>query len=404
MTAQSTFAFRARDAQGEIASGTMTAASSTEVSARLRAEGKFPISIDANAMRSSAVSVSDAKAIRKLEASKRVRREDVIAFCQQLGVMLETGVSIVEAMDAFSQQMPQREFRAVLASVNEDIHAGESLSSSLMKWPRVFPNLMISLTKASEASGTMSTMLGRVGEYLAKERKTARQIRGALGYPLFMISAGIVMTIFLMIFVLPRFAAIYEQNAATLPLPTLILLGVSDVVRGYYLYYGPILLGAGTFLFFWAKGTRGRYALDWLRLNIPVLGGMFRQLYLTRAARTMATLLAAGVNLLDIIEICRGVTNNVCFDRLWTEMEQGIRGGRQISDAVRESPYVPPNVSSMIVSGERSGRLPDVMERIAAFAEEELENTVKKTTAMIEPAMIIMMGFIIGGVALALLL
>jgi len=404
MTAESTFAFRARDTRGEVVTGAMTAPSATEVGTRLRQEGKFPIAITSQAMQSATLSPRDADQIRRLEASKRVRREDVIAFCQQLSVMMETGVPLLDALQAFGEQVQHRQFRMVLASVADDLQSGESLSSALMKWPHVFPHLVVSLMKASEASGTMAEMLGRVGDYLAKERRTARQIRGAVAYPAFMISAGCLLTVFLMIVVLPRFAAIYEQNAATLPLPTRILLGISDVVRGYAMYYVPI--GAGMIIggAMWLRTLNGRRTADWLRLNLPILGGMFRQFYLTRASRTMSTLLVAGVNLLDIIEICRGVTSNVCFDRLWKAMEVGIRDGRQISDAVRESPYVPPHVASMIVSGERSGKLPSVMERIAMFSEEELENTVKKATAMIEPIMIILMGVIIGGVALALLL
>ncbi|MEM7227342.1 MAG: type II secretion system F family protein [Planctomycetota bacterium] len=404
MTIDSTFSYRARDAKGEICTGTMTAESASAVSTRLRADGKLPIDIEANAMRASMFSTTDAREIRRLEAAKRVRREDVIAFCQQLSVMLETGVPLVEALDSFVEQVQQREFKTVLQSVQRELMSGEPLSAAMARWPNVFPNLMISLMKASEVSGTMAVMLGRVGEYLAKERKTARQIRGALGYPLFMISAALLMTLFLMIFVLPRFASIYEQNAASLPLPTTVLLAMSNAIRGWYMYYLPVLGGVGAGVFVFLKQESGRRCADWLKLNTFGIRGMFQQLYLTRASRTMATLLAAGVNLLDIIEICRGITNNRCFDELWGDMEQGIRSGRQISDATRASRYVPPNVASMISSGERSGRLPQVMERIAAFSEEELDNTVKKTTAMIEPAMIILMGAIIGGVALALLL
>src|SRR5690606_18990243 len=193
----------------------LTASSAEEVGARLRAEGKYVLAVQENALR--AAPVLDELQIRRNEAAKRVRREDVIAFCQQLSVMLETGVPLTEALDALCHQAPRREFRSVLAELRDDIESGEKLSSAMAKWPRVFPSMVISLMKASEASGTMAMMLGRVGEYLAKERRTMRQIKGALSYPAFMMTMGVIMTVFLMAVVLPRFAKIYESRSATLP-------------------------------------------------------------------------------------------------------------------------------------------------------------------------------------------
>lgn len=402
MPAQSTYAFKARDARGQIVTGSISAASAEEVGARLRSEGKYVISVRENALR--AMTDLDATQIRMNEAAKRVKREDVIALAQQLSVMLETGVPLSEALEAFRKQAGRREFKHVLDALSEEVHAGEPLSKSMAKWPRVFPPIMLSLMRASEASGTMALMLGRIGDYLSKERRTVKQIRQALAYPLFMVCSGIALTVFLMAFVLPRFARIYEQRSASLPTPTRILLGISDFVTHSYAYYVPALLFVGTTLYFVLRHPRGKRALDWLKLNVPVIGKMFKNLYITRMARTMATLLGAGVNLLDIIDICRGVTNNSYFLDLWNDMERGVRDGQQLSDAVVASKIIPPNVCSMIASGERSGRLSDVMSRIAQFSEEELDSSVKQATAFIEPAMIIIMGLLIGAVAMALLL
>jgi type IV pilus assembly protein PilC len=381
--------------------GSLLAASAEEVGTRLRSEGKYVLHVQDKVL---AVSSVDERQILRNETAKRVRREDVIAFCQQLSVMLETGVPLSEALDSFCAQTPRREFRQVLTAVRDDIYAGEKFSTAMARWPRVFPSMIVSLMKASEASGTMALMLGRVGEYLAKERRTARQIKGALGYPVFMMSFAILMTVFLMAFVLPRFAKIYEMRSASLPTPTKVLLGISKFFTTQYMLYGPGLLGFAILLVLFFRHPMGRLARDWMRLNLPLIGRMYRQLYVTRAARTMATLLASGVNLLDIISICRGVTNNVYYDRLWTAMELGVREGKQMSDAVFKAPFISRNVASMIASGERSGRLAQVMERIAAYAEEELDAAVKQVTAYVEPIMIIFMGVVVGGVAMALLL
>ncbi len=402
MPAQSTYAYKARDGSGAIAAGTMSASSADEVSASLRAEGKFVFAIEENPLRATAD--LDKAQIRRNEAAKRVRREDVIAFAQQLSVMLETGVPLLEALTAFRKQTPRMEFREVLDVLCEDIQSGESLSVAMSKWPRVFPVLMVSLMKASEASGSLSTMLGRATDYLAKERRTAKQIKGALAYPIFMMVCGLVITIFLMSFVLPRFARIYEQRAATLPAPTRVLLAVSDFVTTQYLWYVPTMVVVAVLTFVWIRLPSGRRTLDFLRLNLPVLRTMYRHLYITRFTRTMATLLAAGVNVLDTIEICRGVTGNVYYDELWDTMEEGVRGGDQISEAVAQNPLVGADIASMMSAGERSGKLSDVMEKIADFSAEELDGAISTVTSFIEPLMIVCMGVAIGGVALALLL
>ncbi len=402
MPAQSTYAYKARTSTGEVTGGTMVAVSAEEVSARLRAEGKFVFDIEASPLR--ALVELDDNQIRRNEAAKRVRREDVIAFCQQLAVMLETGVPLSEALAAFSKQMHHPEFRAVMEVLCDDIDSGQPLSAAMAKWPRVFPGMMISLMKASEISGTLATMLGRVGEYLGKERRTLKQIKGALAYPIFMVSAGIAITIFLMSFVLPRFAKIYEARSASLPRPTRILMGISDFITHEYFWYGPAAMVVGIAIFLWMRARSGRRARDWIRLHVPIIRTMYTHLYVTRASRTMATLLSAGVNVLDVIDICRGVTGNTYYDALWNDMERGVREGRQISDAVFKSALIPPGVASMVAAGERSGRLPEVMERIANFAQEELDSSVARVTTFIEPLMIVFMGGVIGTVATALLL
>jgi type II secretory pathway component PulF len=173
-------------------------------------------------------------------------------------VMLETGVPLTEGLDSFAQQSSNKAFCEVLANLRDAIHSGEALSVAMSRWPRVFPNMMISLMKASEASGTMAEMLGRVGEYLGKERRTARQIKGALGYPLFMMGTAVVMTVFLMAFVLPRFAKIYEMRSAQLPGPTRILLSMSHFVTSQYPIYGPIIGAVVIGLAIWVRHPSGK--------------------------------------------------------------------------------------------------------------------------------------------------
>jgi type IV pilus assembly protein PilC len=403
LLAKETFAWKARDIHGRELSGSQVAANEDEVASALRTQGLFITAIDPELLLKGEIEeVKDD--IMTAIAQRRVKQDDVIAFCQQLAVMLETGVPLAESLDALAKQTKQKEFRDVLTNIFDDVYGGDALSTALARRKRVFPKIVVSLVRAAELSGTLPMMLERVANYLSRERKTIREVKGAMTYPLIMGFTAIVVTALIVTFVLPRFAKIYEMRSATLPMPTKILMGISDGLLGTWMYWIPAVAAIIVSLILWYKTPSGRGAFDWLKLKTPIVGPMFSQLYTTRASRTLSTLLAAGVGILDAIGICRDVTDNVQFNRLWTDMENNVRNGNALSDAVFDSPYVPSYVASMMASGERAGKLPTVMDRVASFTDEELESRVKSVSAMIEPLMILVMGGVVGGVAIAMLL
>ena len=403
LLAKETFAWKARDIHGRELTGSQVASNEDEVASVLRTQGLFITAIDPEPlMQGETEEVKDD--IMTAIAQRRVKQDDVIAFCQQLAVMLETGVPLSESLEALARQTKQKEFRDVLNGIYDDVCSGDALSTALARRKRVFPRIVVSLVRASELSGTLPMMLDRVASYLSRERKTIREVKGAMTYPMIMGFTAVVVTSLIVTFVLPRFAKIYEMRATSLPTPTKILMGISDGLLGTWMYWIPALVASIVMAVLWQKTPSGRNFFDWLKLRTPVVGPMFSQLYTTRASRTLSTLLAAGVGILDAIGICRDVTNNVQFDRLWTDMENNVRNGHALSDAVFDSPYVPSYVASMMASGERSGKLPSVMDRVASFTDEELESRVKGVSALIEPIMILVMGTVVGGVAIAMLL
>jgi type IV pilus assembly protein PilC len=398
-----TFAWKARDVQGREHVGSQIATNENEVANSLRSKGLFITAIDPEPLlQGLTTNVKDD--ILTIVSQKRVKSGDVIAFCQQLAVMLETGVPLSEALESLTTQTKHKDFRIVLEGIHKDVCDGDALSTALARRRRVFPRIVVSLVRASELSGTLPLMLERVSTYLARERKTMREVKGAMTYPIIMGMTAVVVTSLIVTFVLPRFAKIYEMRSAVLPWPTKTLMGISTGLTSTWMYWVPALITIIIAGVIWSRTSSGKMVIDWLKLKLPVIGPMFCQLYTTRASRTLSTLLAAGVGVLDAIGICRDVTNNVQFDRLWSEMEDNVRNGRALSDAVFESPYVPSYVATMMSSGERSGRLPQVMDRIASFTDEELESRMKKVGAMIEPLMILVMGAVVGGVAIAMLL
>jgi type IV pilus assembly protein PilC len=223
-------------------------------------------------------------------------------------------------------------------------------------------------------------------------------------YPAVMLAMAVSVTIFLVAWVLPRFAKIYEARSATLPTPTRVLMSISEAITTHWslMLFGLITLIVG--LVFGARTERGRYALDWIKLNAPVVGPIFRNFYLSRAMRTFGTLLASGVDVLDAISIVRGVTNNALWERFWADLEREITNGQPLADVILESSLIPPATGQMIAAGDRSGRLPDVLERVAGVCEEDLDEAIRTSTQMIEPLVITFMGVMIGGIAIALLL
>lgn len=393
-----TYAYRARDARGDLIEATIEARSQSEALRLLDREGKTVTDINVGAK------PVDAEEIRTRLAAGSVRREEVISFAGQLAVMLDTGVPLSDAIDAFVKSAKPGGLRRVIEVVADRIHAGIPFSGAMEEFPKVFPNLMVSLMKASEASGRLGEMLARVSEYLSKERRTARQIKGALTYPMVMVAIAVVVTGFLVVWVLPRFARIYESREAALPTLTTAVLKGSRFLIEHWIMLAVAVAGLIGAFFAFRLTQAGRRVIDTAKLRMPVIGPMFRLFYLTRATRTLGTLLASGVPLLDAVRIVRGVTENTIWLDLWNQMEQSMTGGHTIAEVVQESWLIPPPVAQMIAAGERSGRLPEVLDKVAKATETDLDEAVKSATQLIEPAMIIFMGGTIGGIAIALLL
>ena len=237
-----------------------------------------------------------------------------------------------------------------------------------------------------------------------KEYQTLSLIRGALMYPVFMFLMCVGVTMFLLMVILPKFTAIYANKGAVLPAPTRFLMNMSDLLVNHW---GWWLMGLAVFVaggFMWAGTKLGKGNLDWLKLHTPIFGNIFRKLYISRACRTIGTMIDSGVSLLDTINIVRDVTRNVYYDRLWDRVNEGLSEGQQLSDTLFTTTLFPETVTQMVYSGEKSGRLGDVFGRVAEFAESEFDQAVKTSTQFIEPIMIVFMGSMIGFIAISLLL
>ncbi len=398
------FSYRARRPDGgEIVRGVVEAPDHHAAVRELRRQGLAILSVELGDKGASVgAELSPEKLRQKL--SRKMKRDDVVTFCQQLSIMLRTGVPLAESLDTFSAQAGKKEVGQFVSLIKQDVCEGEDFSAVLAKYPNTFPPLLISLMKAAEVSGKLDEMLARVAKELAKQRKTTKQIKGAMMYPGIMLVVAIAAVTIIMVFVLPKFDPLFKAQGDMLPMPTKGLMWLSNFLKTGYFIYLPTIAGVVGGLWYYLRTPHGRRTIDTIKLRAPILGHMFRTMYLVRFSATMATLLAAGVALLDVVRITKEVTGNVHYDKMWDLLGERVSRGQDLSPTFREFDFVPRNIVAMIASGEKSGRLPEVLEAAAAAAEDDLEIAIKSTTSLIEPIMIVGMGVVVGGIASAMLL
>jgi type IV pilus assembly protein PilC len=344
-----------------------------------------------------------------LYANATARRQDIILFTTQLSVMLDSGVVLSDAIMAIAEQMKPGVFRLAVNDLAERIKNGDSFSSALSMYPRVFNTMFVSMVKTSEASGRMPQMLEVLSGYLNADAETHKQVKSAMIYPLIMLLMAVAATGSLMFFVLPRFTRIYESRGAALPALTRLLVNCSGLLADPMFLASAVTFGILAFLGFvaWRKTLMGRKTIDWVKIHTPVLGTMFVDAVLTRSMRILATMVNTGVSLLDALEVMRTSCDNYFFRCLWTAVDARLRDGYQLSDAIGLAPYhglIAPGIIQMLRAGEKSGQLGRICDKVSIFLEKKLQNSIRAAITLIEPLMIIIMGIIVGTIAIALLL
>jgi type IV pilus assembly protein PilC len=351
------FAYQVRDSKGATQRGVVAASDPMEASRALRSEGNVVVDITEHLP-------TAAQGAPSPGGRRRVNRDDVIVFANQLAVMVDTGVPLAEAMNSIAEQTANEGFQPVLQEISTDIQGGVEFSTALERHPKIFDNLFISMVRASEASGTMGMMLQRVAKYLHAQQGLRRKVKGAMAYPLAMLGFCVLVVVAMLIFILPRFEKIYANKSAALPMATRFLLGLSKAMLGYW----PLILLAvaaavvGAWAYFRTPG--GKILLDTARIRVPVMGPMFRKASLARALRTFATMIATGVNVLDALEITAAVAGNVHFSAVWRGLAEQVKAGSSLADEMGGYPLIPRSIAQMVSAGEKAGKLSTVLDRV----------------------------------------
>jgi type II secretory pathway component PulF len=331
-------------------------------------------------------------------------RKDILHFTNQLAVMIRAGISLQDALEGIGSQCDNAKFKAVLRDLKQRIEEGNSFSQALAEHPQVFNNLYINMVAAAEASGSLSDMLQKLAEYLDQEAETRSQVKSAMVYPIIIATMAIAVTVFLLCFVLPRFTMIFRGKEDLLPTPTKVLMASSAFLRHWWYVIVPSI-GAGLWgFYFFINTTGGRAWWDHVKLILPLIRTLCRNLYITRGLHTMGVLTRAGVPILNTLSITAHISGNVLYKDMWLAVYEEVRQGKKIAAALARYALMPSSVVQMIRSGEDSGNMADVLRDISAFYNRELKAVIKAVTSMIEPIMIVCMGCLVGFIAMSIIL
>jgi len=392
-----TYRYETKNSSGKVQAGILTAANLGAAAQQLRDRGEFIL----------ALGVTDTNAVKKgltINISFGPGAKEVQNFTSQLSVMIRAGISIRAAIEGIADQCEHPKMKEILTQIKKDVESGKQFSDALLRYPKIFSPLYINMVKASELSGGFSKMLDKIAAYLAQQIETMSMVRGAMIYPGIIGTLAIGTTIFLLTFVLPRFMVIFQGKEAALPLPTKMLLAMSSFMVNYW-YVLVIALAVVVYaLFVVLKTEQGRTGFDKIKLTIPLFKKMFRALYISRSLHTMGQLVNAGVPMLDTIAITAEISGNILYKRMWRNVFSSVKQGKKISWTLQKSPLLPRPVVQMISAGEESGKLGEVLDEVSEFYSRELKAVIKSCTAMIEPIMIVVMGGMVGFIAMSIIL
>lgn len=395
------YRYQARIASGRLQSGVLSAQDAATAASMLRSQGHHVLQL---APAAAAKNASLSSFIKLINVSSGPTQKDILDFTTQLAVMIRAGISIRAALDGISDQVQNPKFKKILYQIKLDIESGKQFSEAIAKHPKLFGALYVNMVRASEMSGSFSKMLDRIASYLTQEIETRRMVIGASIYPGVIATMAIGVTVFLLTFVLPKFSEVFKGKEAALPGPTKFLMSLSAFMVDYWW----LVLGIGVALiigfFTFIRTELGGFWWHRFKLTTPVIKRMFRALYISRSLHTMGELLNAGVPMLDTITITGEVSGNRLYRRMWRAVHESVKQGKKIQTTLARSNLLPKSVVQMIAAGEESGKLGEVLDEISTYYNKVLRDAIKAVTSMIEPIMIVLMGSVVGFIAMAIIL
>ncbi|MDR3598293.1 type II secretion system F family protein [Clostridium sp.] len=380
------FKYRAMNSEGEKIEGNYEADSKNEVIDYISGNGYYPLIVE-EVVQSTNI---------ELNFNKKVKLKDLSIFCRQFYTMLNAGVPILTCLDILSNQIENKKLREATKEINEEVEKGGVLSDAMRKHTDVFPELLVALIASGEASGSLEAIMLRMAAHYEKENKTTNKVKSAMIYPsvLGMVSIGAI--VFILTFVMPTFTEIFKESGTVLPWSTRLLLGLSDGIKNNWIII-IVLIGMCIFGFnIFFKTEEGKLLSSKLKLKLPVLKKLNQMIIVSRFTRTLSTLIASGLQLVEALKIVSEVTGNKVSEKVLLKIRDNVMRGESLYSSMRESEIFPPMLYSMIKIGEETGSLDDILNKTADFYDEELETIIQTSVALMEPILIVVMGLVIG--------
>ncbi len=343
----------------------------------------------------------------RVMASKKkgkVKLDDLVLFSRQLSALVKAGIPLVRSLNILFAQVENPSLKEIITSVLGKIESGSSLSDALTAYPHVFSALYINMIKAGEFSGALDSILERLSIYLEETSRFNRKVRSAFMYPAIVMTVAILITSVIFLFVIPGFKGIFTTLGTSLPLPTQILISLSDFLKKYFLYLAGVIGISVVILRKMLDTPRARLKMDSLQLKLPVMGRLTRKVVVARFSRTLSTLLKSGVSILSALEIGSKTAGNKIVETALDKVMGKVSKGERIGDSLAENKLFPPLVVNLIAVGEETGDLASMLDKVAGFYEEEVDTEVSNLTSLIEPFIIVFLGVVIGGIVIAMFL
>ena len=397
-----TYLYKATDSSGKVLNGSLEAEGEKGVVTELHDMGFIPIRIALSKGSGKRLDVDISKQISSF--LKGVSSKDILAFTQDLSTLLESGLPVDRALSILIEAAEKEKVKEVVGDILKTVQGGGYLSDAMAKHPKVFSTFYVNMVKAGEAGGVLESVLGRLGAFLESSQELKDYIKSALVYPLFLVFVGGASIIILLTFVIPKFSVIFSDMGQEIPFTTRFLLDLSEVLRSYW---WVILGGLGAIVFFLRRyfSTRaGRLRLDRNKLSFPVVGGLVRKIEVARFARTLGTLTKSGVPILQALVLVKDIIGNRVIAKSMEEVYDKVKEGDKLSKPLSDSGIFPSLAIQMITVGEETGRLDSMLLRVAENYEKMVKDTVKRFISLLEPAMILAMGLVVGFVVISMLM
>ena len=383
------FEWEGKDRNGKIVRGETRAVGNNQVQAMLRRQGVTPSKIKK----------------RKARAGKKIKPKDIALFTRQLATMMKAGVPLLQAFDIVGRGNTNPSVTKLLNDIRSDVETGTSLSSAFRKFPLYFNSLYCNLVEAGEAAGILESLLDRLATYMEKTENIKSKIKSALMYPTSVVVVALIVVTIIMIFVIPAFKEVFTSFGADLPAPTLIVMGISDYfVQYWWLIFG--ILGGGVYFFMqaWKRNERVQQFMDRTMLKLPIFGALIEKSCVARWTRTLSTMFAAGVPLVEALDSVGGASGNYLYQSATERIQQEVSTGTSLTTAMTNANIFPSMVLQMCAIGEESGSIDHMLGKAADFYEEEVDDMVAGLSSLMEPIIIVFLGTLIGGIVVSMYL